>query len=492
MKNIFIVFLFISVPLFAQQQVLKLEEVTYSNFIKDRTAFSLSNSETGDLMLVIPDKKTVDAYLFNKNFEQTNKLTAESLRIKFKEIIGYRVTNKHFTTLFSTENRQYFGLVDFNFETGETTTEELDVNLKGEEILEAVTHNNRFFLLSIDRKYDGLIVRELLENRTFDRKEIPISGLVSFKDLLTQRNKPDAIGERKGSVFNEPLPPEIVEIDNTNPNSLETTSRLNKLYSRGDNLILTFDNFQDFTLVYYLNLNDFTFKEKRFQIEDTADEPLEKSNSFLYQDYFFQLGVNNDKMIFTVTDFNTGEKLKTYRATKDRAINFKNSLLMQKNGMFMGNEEVRRLDDTSQYLRKITNGQPGIAIQKINGIYQATLGGTQPMASGGGGSMMIVGGGVVGGAIGAMAVSIYFNPTYSSYGSYTNTKSIYFDSLFDTEFNHVNGIPTENVFDTVKTFQDSLEKIDAEEVFSHNDKVYFGYYDKKLEVYNIFEFDTEI
>lgn len=491
MKSLVLVFFILSSPLFAQKQVVKLENIEYSNFIKDETAFSLSNSETGELMLVIPDKKTVDAYLFNKNFEKTHKLTAESLRIKFKEIIGYRVTNKHYTTLFSTENRQYFGVVDFNFETGETTTEQLDVDLKGEEILEAVTHNNRFFLLSIDRKFDGLILRELLENRTFDRKEILINGPVSFIDLLTQRNKPDALGKRKGSLFNEPLPPELVEIDNTNPNSLETTSRLNKLYPKGENLILTFDNFQDFTLVYYLNLNDFTVKERSFQIDITADEPLDKSNSFLYEDYLFQLGVNNDKMIFTVTDFNTGEKLKTYQATKEGSINFKNSELLQKNGLFMGNEKVRQLDDTSQYLRKITNGQPGIAVQNKNGIYQTTLGGTQPMASGGG-AMMIVGGGIVGGAIGAMAVSIYFNPTFSSYGSYTNTKSIYFDALFDSEFNHVNGVSTENVFDTVKTFQDSLEKMDAEEVFSHKDKVYFGYYHKDSKTFNILEFDSEI
>lgn len=492
MKFLFIAFLIISVPLFAQNQVVKLENVTYSNFIKDRTAFSLSNSETGDLALVVPDKRTVGVYLFNENFKKKDEITAESLRIKFKDIIGYRVTNKHYTALFATENRQYFGVVDFDFESGKTITEQLDIDMKGEEVLEAVTHNNRFFLLSIDEDFDGLIVRELLENRTFDRKELTIDSPVSFKDLLTLRNKSDELGERKGSIFNEALPPEIVEIDNTNPNSLETTSKLNKLYAKDENLILTFDNFEAFTLVYFIDLTNFSVTEKRIQKEQAENESLEKSNSFLYKNHFFQLGVNNDKMIFTVTDFSTGERLKTYRATKDRAINFKNSALLQKNGMFMAQDGVRQLDETSQYLRKISNGDPGIAVQQINGIYQTTIGGTQPMGGGGGGMVMVGGAGVVGGAIGAVAVSIYFNPTYTSYGSYNNTKSIYIQSLFDLEFNHIEGFASENVFDKIKTYQDSLEKVDAEEVFLHKNKVYFGYYDKKLETYSIFEFETEI
>ena len=39
-------------------------------------------------------------------------------------------------------------------------------------------------------------------------------------------------------------------------------------------------------------------------------------------------------------------------------------------------------------------------------------------------------------------------------------------------------------------FKDSFEKISAEEVFAHNDKLYFGYYNKKSEVYNIVEFEN--
>lgn len=155
----------------------------------------------------------------------------------------------------------------------------------------------------------------------------------------------------------------------------------------------------------------------------------------------------------------------------------------------MGINEIRYLDDTAQFLRKVNNGLPGIAITQINNNYQLTIGGTQVLGGGSGG-MMMAGGGVVGGAAGGMVVSIYFNPTYSSYGSYNNTKSIYIESIFDAQFNHIQGYPLENVFDKVKAYQDSFEKISAEEVFAHNDKLYFGYYNKKSEVYNIVEFEN--
>ena len=490
MKQLFRLFLFISLPLFAQKQVLTLNNITYSNFIKDKTAFSLSNFETGELALVIPDKRTVTAYLFNENFERTDSITAESLRIKFKDIIGYRVTNSHYTTLFTTENKQFFGVIDFDFETNKTKTEQLDINLSGEEVVEAVTYDNRFFLLSIDDDVEGLIIRELLEDGTLLKTELNISEPVSIKDLLTRRNKPEDVGNRKGSVFNEALPPEIVEIDNVNPNSLETTSKLNKLYAQDNNLILTFDNFEAFTLVYFINLSDFSVTQKRFPHEMIEGKYLEKSNSFLFEKNLFQIAVNNDKLIFTISDFKSGVQLKTFRATKERPINFKNTNLIQKNGMFMAEDEIRYLDDTAQFLRKINNGSPGIAIQRNNDIYQINIGGTQEFGSGGGGGgMMMVGGAVAGGMVGSMAVSIYFNPTFTSYGSYANTKSIYIESLFDSEFNHIKGYPIENVFDKVKNYQESFKKIDAEEVFSHNGKVYFGYYNKKSEAYNIVEFE---
>ncbi len=489
MKYILVAWVIFSAPLIAQKQVVELDNITYSNFIKEETAFSLSNSETGELALVIPDKRTVAAYLFNENFELTDSITAESLRIKFKDIIGYRVTDTHYTTLFATENKHFLGVVDFDFETGKTRTEQLDINLSSEEVLETVTHNNRFFLLSINDDFEGLIVRELMENGTLHKTELKINEPVSIKDLLTRRNKPDEVDKRKGSVFNEPFVPEIVEIDNKNPNSLETTSKLNKLYAKDNNLILTFDNFEAFTLVYFIDLSDFSVTEKRFPQEMVDGKYLEKSNSFLFEEKLFQIAVSDDKLILNISDFKTGDIIRSFRATKERPIIFKNTNLNQKNGMFMGINEIRYLDDTAQFLRKVNNGLPGIAITQINNNYQLTIGGTQVLGGGGGG-MMMAGGGVVGGAAGGMVVSIYFNPTYSSYGSYNNTKSIYIESIFDAQFNHIQGYPLENVFDKVKMYQDSFEKISAEEVFAHNGKLYFGYYNKKSEVYNIVEFEN--
>ncbi len=494
MKHLFRLFILISLPLFAQKQVVQLENIEYSNFIKDETAFSLSNSETDELALVIPDKRSVTAYLFDENFERTDSITAESLRIKFKDIIGYRVTNKHYTTLFSTENKQFFGVVDFDFETGKTVTEQLDIDLKNEQLLETVTYDNRFFLLTLDDDFNGIVIRELLEDRTFATHKIEINGPVSFEDMLRLRNKADDLGELKGSVFNDVLPPQIIEIDNKNPNSLETTSRLNKLYAKDNNLILTFDNFQEFTLAYFIDLENFSVSEKRFQKQLIDNQNLEKSNSFIYQNYFFQIVVDNDRMVLTIDDFVTGNNIKTYRATKEQNINFKNSEILQKNGAFMASDGVRELNMTSQYLRKIANGQPGIAIQQINGIYQATIGGVQSSQDGGSSNAIVIGvtvAGLAGGMIGGMAITPFYNPTYASFGSYATTKSIYVESLFDTDFNHIEGYPVENVFDKIETFQESLKKVDAEEVFSHNGKVFFGYFEKKTHTYNIISFSTE-
>ena len=487
--KIFFVFLFISFPLFAQKTVLTLENVEYSNFIKDKKAFALSNSENGELALVIPDKKTIGAYLFNENFEKVNEISAKSLRIKFKEIIGYRVADQHYSAVFSTENHQFFGVVDFDFKSGKTITEQLDISLSREKVLEAVSYQNRFFLLSLDKNFDGLIVRELKEDRTFKKREIAFTGPVSFKDLLTLKNKPDRLGDLKESSFNKIYPPHIVEIDNTNPNSLETTSELNKLYTKDNKLIFTFDNFVDFTLTYTLDLDTFNLSEKRFPKELVDGNPLKKSNSFLFGDNLFQVSVDSEHLLFSIKNFKTGENIKTYKSSKDQEIDFKNSEILQKNGLLVRDNKIRELEKTSQYLRKVAGGNPGIAIMKDNEIYQITLGGTQELSRSGAVAPMPVGG-YVGSTIYADGtISVMYNPTFNSFGSYTSTKSIYIHSLFDAEFQHMKGNPSENVFDKIKTFRDSLKNTHAEEVFSHNGKVYFGYYYKKSENYNIVEFD---
>lgn len=490
MLRFIIVFFLVSFPIIAQETVLQMENVKYSNFIKDKKAFALSDSETNELAVIVPDKNTVTGYLLNENFKKTSEITGESLRIKFKELIGYRVENGKYTTVFTTKNYQFYGIIEFDFTSGKTVTKQLDLNIRKEKVLEAVSYKNRFFLLTLDDKFDGLILRELKADGTFKKNEIAFDSPVPFKDLVTLNNKPDKVGESRAlNSFSTIYPPKVVEIDNVNPNSIETTSELNKVYTRDNNLIFTFDNFVDFTLTYSLDLSTFKTTERRFPKETVSDMGLKKSNSFLYGSHLFQFGVDNDHMVFSVSDFNSGEKIKTYKAGRDEEIDFKNSEIFQKNGFLVREGKVRELEKTSQYLRKVGAGNPGIAIQKNNNIYQVTLGSTQltyddnvtkprfglaPTAT----------------LSGVIMTPYLYNPTYLSYENYSLSKSIYIHSLFDSDFHHLEGNPSENVFDKIKTFQDSLTKTHAEEVFSHNGKVYFGYYYDKTENYNIVFFDN--
>ena len=81
-----------------------------------------------------------------------------------------------------------------------------------------------------------------------------------------------------------------------------------------------------------------------------------------------------------------------------------------------------------------------------------------------------------------------YNYVNLNYGSYTSTKSVYFDAIFDLNFNHMEGEFETNVFDKIKSYQDALKHHTAEDVFYYNKNVFLGYMDLKESEYNLIKF----
>ena len=487
MKYFLSILFFVSITTFsiAQEEVFKIQNTDFSPSFKNKDSYSFSNHKTGELSILIGEHKILYAYLLDSDFEKKGELKVKSLKKSFNNFLGYTVNDKNYRLVFTNKSNKKFAVINYDFNTQNSNTFEIDLEIKKEEYVESLSLNNRFFLLTILKNSSDLIIRELVDE-VFIKTIIPFENNISLYHLLLQVNDPDDDQKIKASFLKNKII-HLTKIDNNNPNSIETTSELNKLYSDNNSLIFTFDNFNNYTLIFTLDLNSFELSKRKI---DKIKDPVhlfEKTNSYIFNDLFFQIQSSKDKMVFSVKNFETGNLIKKYAINIDAPIAIKNTpIIQEKIAAPLGRK--REMEVTAKYLRKITAGDLGISAYKVGVNYQITLGGTKEISSGSGGGMMMTGSGAMTmTSSGTVSVSP-LNMTFTSYHSYSYTKSTYIKSLFNEYFEHQKGEIKENVFDKIKEFEDDLKHEDAVNIFLHNNTLYFGYFDLENQEYIILNF----
>ena len=196
-------------------------------------------------------------------------------------------------------------------------------------------------------------------------------------------------------------------------------------------------------------------------------------------------------MKFSIKDFKTKELIKEVVLNKSDTITFKNTPIVQEGGSFFKNE-TREYEQTNKFLKKITRDRIGVSVQRQNDNFKIFLGG-EIINSSGGASMPGFGGMPLG-SFGPLSIS--FNPTFYAYGNYASSRSTYIGCLFDENFSHIEGEIEKNCMDKIKDFENTFDPKNIYEpkpkltnVFSFNNKLYFGYLNTGDKNYHVLEFD---
>ncbi|SCY19659.1 hypothetical protein SAMN05192588_1615 [Nonlabens sp. Hel1_33_55] len=476
MKNIFTTALFL-IALTGMAQT-SINTVKINPERDDSQALSIIGQDSL-VDILITNSKEIQHLDYQNGFQFAVLSTYESPRSKYGEISGYEVKpDGEINVYYSNSRKNKFCMVTINPTTKESVINEMDFRLKKETYLQGISHNNKFYILSID--YDAklkLYEFDGLNNQVFELK----TGAIKFEPRSD--GSPNYLNTVLKSGGTSQMGSSLVDlIDAESPNSIETASKTNKLYTFQDHFILTIDRDEERTHALRISLTDKTVDVKTFDqpVED-FDRNRKDSNSYLYDGKLFQTLVSRDKLVLTITEFETKEQLKKVVLLKDEDIQIANSAIIQEGGEF---SSYRELENTSQLLRKMTSATPGIPVYKIGGQYEITLGGSKELASGGAPMMMGFG---LGGAIGGLIVSAVVNPTLGAYNSYTRTKSTYFISLFDEQFNHQPGEVQQNVFDRISSFTDGKDPL-IETVFRYKGDFIYGYYNKDEDAYELVRF----
>ena len=306
---------------------------------------------------------------------------------------------------------------------------------ENEDFLQTVDSKNQFYLIAISKKRGQLYMYSFDENGTPKKNYVNTSNLRFI----------DSKGKKADLLSLLITGNDLKKFEENTPNSIELTSEATKMFVRENSIFFTLDHHKMFTQILEIDLE--TYSANSFQFNKPAlGEKAKRTNSYLNGKNIFTIAVTKNEFSVEILDFETGNLLKEYSANKDEDIAFKNTAIIQEGGMY---DAYRELGKTNRFLRRISKGNSGISVRKVNNQYHVIIGGYIVQKSNAG--MMMPFGGIPLGSIGS--ATVFFNPTQIAFNSFSNNKTTRIESLFDENFNHVEGEIKENAFDKMKDFK---------------------------------------
>ncbi|REE17058.1 hypothetical protein DFQ09_105272 [Winogradskyella pacifica] len=474
-RYIQILVLLLSFNLPSQELVLSFKNEDLSRRTS-KDSYTLTNTKSNDLALIIVERKIIAAYLFNSEFKEVQKFETSNIKSKYNEVLGYRVGSNTYHVLYTNNNYSKFAILHLDFNSKTSYSTEIDLNLnKGEVFLDAINYHNELYVLSGDNA-STLTLRQLNPNNTFGViKTFVLEEISEDTSLISSKY---AIGAFILSGYESR---NITKIDPRTPSSIERASRTNKLYQDKETLYLTFDINEDATIFYTLNLEELDLKVKTYPYpKPRINDSFKKFNSFIFEKNIYQIASSKDEMAFEIKDFD-GHPINNYYLNRDMTINFKNSPIIQEGATAIPFINTRKFEQTSKYLRKISAGNLGINVHFSNELFYITLGGYQEINTGGISPIVSTPAMTSGGFIS-------FNPTFHNYNYYTATKSTFFNTILDSNFKHVKGEIKENSFDKITEYKKDKPYLTAEDIFYYNNELYFSAFNLKESEYNLIKF----
>ncbi|OSY88815.1 hypothetical protein WH52_03875 [Tenacibaculum holothuriorum] len=478
---------------------------------------SIFNYKNNNIATFILKGENIYGYLLNSNFQFIKKINIKNINPKYNILIGsFYDKNDSYNLILSNKIKNKFIFITFSFNSNNTVTRFHNLKNNNLVFLQSVSKSNICYLLFLNKKNSNIISKSYNSSgekstRVFDFHKtnflINETKRVSLKKLITDFTKPNnnkiknleyeltKINEttQKNSVDEKPFFNNSIQKSYTPPHSIEITSRFSKLYVRDNTTIITLDKNRFYTQILKLNLDkgDYTFEKIKKPL--FKEKSIRKrSNSFIHEDKIFLITATKKKLNCSIHNLHTLKKIKEIKANYNSPISFKNSLITQEGGAF---KKHREFDNTSKFLRKVSESNIGIGVIKNNTEYEMIIG-SEKLAEDGYNMVFD--------AI-SLGLGIYTNSlSYGSFSSYLTTKSVKFHSLFDENLNHKKGKIKKNIYDNIIVFikLDKQQNIDdvyysqiedlnqpkGINIFKLNNNIVLGYYHPKTQKYLFHKF----
>lgn len=436
---------------FAQEEVAQLPIEKGGLFNSQKINFSTQIHNKQYLANLFVDNGEMNVRLLNSRFEVISPtLVRRSDYGITNELIGHKQNDSIYSFIFSNEQHTRLVVSSFNFSTNTTERNKIDLNFKGERIVEAFTSfKNRFFVFSASVNGE-LILRELNSenNSLIEIARFPIDD---------QKFDNDRVKFKYHFLYSKAV---YASLKDDTPASLEKAFHTYKVYGQGNKLILTAESRNIGTAMYLIDINKNTIDYKLVKYPQNETNSLEKFNSFVSNNVLFQIGCSSKSFVMTMKD-NEGSILKRYSFNSDESINFKNTPFIQEKDLFFSVKND--IENSKRFLRKVSAENVGISVQNKNDSYELLIGGRKENL-----------------VMGLLSVSsAIVLPT---------SQTISFTSILDKDFNHIEDAIPENTFELLKDFEKDLKRNSTDNIFIVDNCLFYSYIDEKNNLLRFIKF----
>ena len=305
------------------------QEILFEKTIgSDTFAGSINNTETipivdklnNEIAVFLLNKNHVFGFQFDNNYKLKNNYISKKNGKKYNTLLGYSKDSTSYNLFFTDKKKKLFYSKSINFTTKKDNDKIYEFKLKNEAFLSSISQNKQFYILSIKKNSSILILRAFSGNQLKKIEQFDLSSY-NFSNLSHTTLSSILLGYE--ASLNEYF---IQKIESDTPNSLELTSKKNKLYCIDNKIYITINNLRANTKLITIDLASFKYNVQIFSngIIDCKNKYNEKANSFLYKNTLFQIKGCKNELYFTIYDIETNKLIKEYRVQRDDEIIFKN------------------------------------------------------------------------------------------------------------------------------------------------------------------------
>ncbi len=292
---------------------------------------TLKKSRSTSILPLTDDNKNIHIFAISENFEneenivqitykaETNALTHSTYNkpeaIANKKAVGIALNAANTISLyFHKKGKGEFHRVFIN-ENGKLEHESFELKLKKERIIQYISENNEFLMMTVNRsqsilnvyQFDGSSHEKITYDLTGERFYSKESKIVPLPKLL--------------------IDTDIAAISNELSSNAKDYGKRIKIYPRKDIITFTINSNDNGTRIIHLSRKDNTVKADYIPMPTSefveSREISIRTNSFLYGDNLYSLIMSNKLLVVDIKNTGNKEALKVFRFGPDEEISFK-------------------------------------------------------------------------------------------------------------------------------------------------------------------------
>ena len=252
-----------------------------------------------------------------------------------------------------------------------------------------------------------------------------------------------------------------------------------KFYVLNDKIIFAFDHNASETQIFEINLENFKLEEKKIA-QEVLKTGAGKSNSYFSDGKLYQLKVNENELLLTVKNYNSGELINSFTTSKEEVIAHKNSPLFSQTGK----QRQKEFKNTKKFLERLDDSNIGISVYEAQYNSFITIGGIRNVTS--------TGGVLLGIASGVGAVASGGSTVFMDDFMYDDVLQVnYFETHLDLKSQYFKKEQEILATDYVAQFLDQNKDISLASSFKFKNHHILGYYDSDAKKYVLRKFQDD-